>query len=259
MTEAVPAKYPTLTSSLTTYIGTRVVHIPLLHPHALPYNPTQTELYIQETNYQFQLIAIDYTKDHLCSGVTKALNPYDLFFENNFDFVPSHFSLNQTYKNIFVSIHSLLISSFYQILSSKKLHQYSYENFCTHLTLHTNRKHNFVNNKFSSAWSPTTKKAFDSSYLHGRIQNHNHPEEYFIYFSETNPNRLLIVPRETLPRNDPHFYVYQCYPLPALTTLNPPLHLTTYRSYSIPKNHSMTSSYNIAQLHLSITKLIYYL
>ena len=103
MTEAVPAKYPTLTSSLTTYIETRVVHIPLLHPHALPYNRTQTELYIQETNNRFQLIAIDYTNDHLYSGVTKAFNPYDLFFENNVDFVPSHFFLIKPIKQFFFS------------------------------------------------------------------------------------------------------------------------------------------------------------
>ena len=35
-----------------------------------------------------------------------------------------------------------------QLLSSKKLHQYSYENFHPHHGLHTNKHHSFVNEQF---------------------------------------------------------------------------------------------------------------
>ena len=69
-------------------------------------------------------------------------------------------------------------SSFDQIVSSKKVHQYPYENFYTHHTLHTNQKHNFVNNKFSSLFSPSAKIALDFFYLKGQIHKNDPLKDY---------------------------------------------------------------------------------
>ena len=72
---AMHALYAPTPSSLITINETRDIHIPQFYPHAIPYNPTLTQLYMQETDYQFQIPAIDYSKDHLYSRVTKATNP----------------------------------------------------------------------------------------------------------------------------------------------------------------------------------------
>ena len=64
-------------------------------------------------------------------------------------------------------------SSSDQIFSSTKLHQYCYENFYTHYTLHTKEKHIFVNNKLSSLYSLSTKYALNSSCIHGPIRNYD--------------------------------------------------------------------------------------
>ena len=84
-------------------------------------------------------------------------------------------------------------SSVEQILSSEKLHQHTYENFCAHDTRHTNRKHSFVNK---------AKHALDSSYLLDLINDNNSLQSYSIYESETDPKRPLIVPREALSTHD---------------------------------------------------------
>ena len=86
------ALYPPTPSSLTTINETRDIHIPQFYLHAIPYNPKLTQLYKQETDNQFQIPALDYTKDHLHSRVTKATNPYDFWFKSpisNFHFFES--------------------------------------------------------------------------------------------------------------------------------------------------------------------------
>ena len=76
MHEAKHALCPTTPSSLTTIIETRDIHNPQFYTHAVAYKPTLTQLYMQETDYHFQIAALDYTKDHLYSRVIKATNPH---------------------------------------------------------------------------------------------------------------------------------------------------------------------------------------
>ena len=54
--EAMHTLYPPTPYSLTTVIETRDVHSPHSYPHAIPYNPTLTQLYMQETDYHFQTL-----------------------------------------------------------------------------------------------------------------------------------------------------------------------------------------------------------
>ena len=75
--EAKYAFYPTTPALLTTINGTLDIDIPQLHPHAIPCNPTLTHFNMPDIDYQFQITALDYTKDHLCSRVTKATDPHD--------------------------------------------------------------------------------------------------------------------------------------------------------------------------------------
>ena len=85
--EAMHALCPPTPSSLTSINETRDIHIPQFYLHAIPYDPTLTQLYMQETDYQFQIPARDSTKDHIYSRVTKATNPYGYRFKNNFNFM----------------------------------------------------------------------------------------------------------------------------------------------------------------------------
>ena len=155
-------------------------------------------------------------------------------------------------------------SSFDQNLSSKKLQQCSYENVYIHYTLHTNKSHIFVNNKFSSLFSPLDKYALDCSHLHGGIRKNDLLKDYFIYYSETNLCRPLFVPREALSTHDSHFNVYNDQPLPTLTTqthsifqhdICQPFLPTAFRLYNL----LLTFSYIMSQLHLCITNSIYHL
>ena len=228
------ALYPPTPSPLTTINETREIHILQFHPHAFPYNPILPQLYMQETDYQLQIPALDYTKDHLYSRITKAINTYDFWFKKKFNFM--HLQFNFIKPNNFEFLNRASSNcSFEQILSSKKLHHYSHENFYTQHTLHTNKKHKFVYNKFSSPYSPSAKYALDSSYLHGHIRNSGTLEDYFSYYSEANTNQPPIVPHETLSTHDPHFYVYDNQPPPPLTT-----HFSTLTSPNQSLQHRFT-------------------
>ena len=57
--EGVHAFHPFTPSSITTFNETRDIHNPPLHPHANPYNPEVTQLYMREIDYQFQNSALD--------------------------------------------------------------------------------------------------------------------------------------------------------------------------------------------------------
>ena len=72
ITEIKHALYPPTPSSLATIIEIRDIQIPQLCPHNIPYNSTLTQMYMQETDHQFQIPALDFTIDHLYSRVTKA-------------------------------------------------------------------------------------------------------------------------------------------------------------------------------------------
>ena len=113
------ALYPPTPFSLTTINETRDIHIPQFYPDAIPYNPTLTQLYIQETDYQFQIPALDCTKDHLYSCVSKATNPYEIWFKNNFNFMHLQFNFLKPYELEFLNL-STSNSSFDQIVFSKK-------------------------------------------------------------------------------------------------------------------------------------------
>ena len=151
--EAMHSLYPLTPSSLPTTNETRGIHNPQFYPHAIPYNRTLLQLYMRETDYEFQIPALDHTEDHQNSRVTKATNPYDYLFRNNPNFM--HFQFNFIKPNNLESVNlHTSISSLDKILSSRKLHQFSYENFNSHHTLHTSKKHIFISNKFSSPFCP---------------------------------------------------------------------------------------------------------
>ena len=69
-----------------------------MSPHALPDNPTITQQYMQETPYHFQIPAFDYTKDQFYSSGTKVTNPFDFWFEINFNFMHLQFNFNKPNK-----------------------------------------------------------------------------------------------------------------------------------------------------------------
>ena len=152
--------------------------------------------------------------------------------------------------------------SFDQIFSSTKLHQYCYENFYTHHTLHTHKKHISVNNKLSSPYSISPKYALNSSYIHGPSRNNDPLKDCFIYCSDSNPNRPIIVSREALLTQNPHFYVNQNQPPPRLTTQTHSF-FHPYICQPIPPTalhiyiHLLANSYNTAKLRLLNTNLIY--
>ena len=128
ITEAMHAFYLPTPSSLSTINETRDIHIRQFSPHALLYNLTPTQLYMQETDYHFQIPALDYTKDHISSRVTEPTNPYDFWFRKIFNFI--HLQLNFIKHNKLDFLHLLTPNpSFDQILSFSKLQQCSYENF----------------------------------------------------------------------------------------------------------------------------------
>ena len=54
---------------------------------------------MQQTPHQFQIPAIEYTKDQLGSRATKATSTYDFWFENNFNLMHllfTYIELNKT-------------------------------------------------------------------------------------------------------------------------------------------------------------------
>ena len=65
MHEVMHALYLPKPSSLNTINELRNIHILQFYSHAIPYNPTLTEMYMQETDYQIEIPAVDYTKDHI--------------------------------------------------------------------------------------------------------------------------------------------------------------------------------------------------
>ena len=79
------ALYPPTPSSLSTINETCDIHIRQFYPQAIPSNPTLTQLYIQETDYQFQIPEPDSNNDHLFSRVTKTTTSYGFWFRNNFN------------------------------------------------------------------------------------------------------------------------------------------------------------------------------
>ena len=61
--EAMLAFYPLIPSCVLTINETRDIHIPQFYLHTIPYNPTLTQLYMQETDYSFQIPALEYAKN----------------------------------------------------------------------------------------------------------------------------------------------------------------------------------------------------
>ena len=68
---------PPILSYLTTINETRDLHIPHLNLHSPPYNPTLIQMCMHKTDYQFQISALNYTKDHLHSRATEEIHPYE--------------------------------------------------------------------------------------------------------------------------------------------------------------------------------------
>ena len=160
--------YPPSLSVLTTLNQTRNTSFPQICRHAIAFNPTITQLYMQELPYQFQIPALDYTDDQLYSRATKSLTRMVFGFETFNFYILEFLNVTNNYNSLD------------QILFYEKLHQYSYVYFYPHHALNTNKHHIFVNNKFSSPYSPSTQYYLDSSYLHGRIRNYDPLKDFYI-------------------------------------------------------------------------------
>ena len=90
-----------------------------------------------------------------------------------------------------------------QILSSKKLYQYSYENFSAHPALHTSKHRSFVKNKLTSPHSPSAQFCLNFSQLHGRTRRYGPLKITFViilnvilgacYLSHVKPFLLMIL------------------------------------------------------------------
>ena len=63
ITEDMHALPPPTSSSLHTIFESRDIRDTKLYPDAVPFNPTIPQLYMQKTEYHFQIAALDYTKD----------------------------------------------------------------------------------------------------------------------------------------------------------------------------------------------------
>ena len=129
---------PTTPYSLTTINETRDLHIPQLYVQPIPNDPTITQMYMHETDYQFQIPAINY-KDNLFSRATKATNLFHFWITNYFNFLHPQVIFIQPNK---LEILNLPTSNFLfdPCLSFEKLNRKSYENFHSHHTLNSNTK-----------------------------------------------------------------------------------------------------------------------
>ena len=68
--------------------------MPPTYPHANLHNPTITQLYLQETPYQFQIPALDFRKNQNSFRANKTTNPHDfLFNRKTFKFMHLHLTL----------------------------------------------------------------------------------------------------------------------------------------------------------------------
>ena len=208
---------------------------------------------MQETAYQIQIPALDYTEGQIYFRATKDTNPYDFWLELNINFMQLQIIFIKPYKLEFLNVTNNN-NSLDQILSPKNLQQYSYEKFFVHHALHTNKHHIFVTNKFSSPYSPSAQYCLDNSYLHGRIRNYDPFKDYLSYYSACDPNRLLIVPREALSFNDAHFHVFLNRPPPPYSEQKHSF-FDSFISHPIPStalhfyNHLLTVTLLTPQLH----------
>ena len=134
---------------------------------------------MQETIYQIQIPAFDYTEDLFKSCATKATNLFGFWFKNNFKLM--HFQVNFNISN---KLKILSVTnkndSLDQILSSIKLHQYSPGNLLTHHSLHTDKHHIFVNKIISTSYSPSAQCCLDSCYLQGHNRNYDPLKKTFL-------------------------------------------------------------------------------
>ena len=106
------------TTSLITIKETRDVHFPQLCRHAICYNKTLAPIYKKNNDYQFQILASDWTKDHLYSRVTKTTNPHDFWFKKTSTLLQFRFNFFQPKKLEFLKLGTSNSSSD-QVLSSK--------------------------------------------------------------------------------------------------------------------------------------------
>ena len=77
---------------------------------------------MQETDYQFTLLALDSAKDHLCSHVSKATNSYDFWCKPNFNLMQLGFNFIEP-KNFDLLNLPTSNSSLDRIQSYKKIHR----------------------------------------------------------------------------------------------------------------------------------------
>ena len=64
------------------------------------------------------------------------------------------------------------------------------------------QNHLFTSTKYSSPYSLHAEYHLDSTYCYGRIRQYDPIKDYFLYYSNANPDRPLIVPREALSTHD---------------------------------------------------------
>ena len=132
---------------------------------------------------------------------------YNHWFSTHHQF--SHFQFNflkpTKLDYINLPLNSLQYS---QIMNAKRAHQFSYETFYNHHHLNsTNQNHLFISTKYSSPYSLHAEYHLDSIYCYGRIRQYDPIKDYFLYYSNANPDRPLFVPREALSTHDTSIFI----------------------------------------------------
>ena len=105
---------------------------------------------MRDIDYQFEIPALDYTKDHLNFHAAKATNPYDFWF-NKSNSCSSNLIKPTKLEFLNLPINN---SSIKQIRSSEKLQFSDDKAYTCHAFTQT--QHNFVTHKFYLLYSTST-------------------------------------------------------------------------------------------------------
>ena len=165
------------------------------------------------SDYRFYIPHDNFSHDSLIGKLSRLTSYYNHWFSTHHQF--SHFQFNflkpTKLDYIKLPLNSLQYS---QIINAKRAHQFSYETFYNHHQINsTDQKYFFTSTKYSSPYSLHAEYHLDSTYCYGRIRQYDPIKDYFLYYSNANPDRPLIVPREALSTHDlSNFYIYHTLP-----------------------------------------------
>ena len=169
------------------------------YPNLFPQNHFLTQSNLLPSNYRFSIPHDNLTHDTLIGKITRMTSYYNHWFSTHHQF--SHFQFNflkpTKLDYINLPLNSLQYS---QIMNAKRAHQFSYETFYNHHYLNsTNQNYLFTSTKYSSPYSLHAEYHLDSIYCYGRIRQYDPIKDYFLYYSNANPDRPLIVPEKPFP------------------------------------------------------------